>query len=183
MRTGEPGGRLFRKYVVVLLILVGGVLLVSSAVELYFSYQASKAALVRVEYEKAEAAAARIEQFVKDIERQVRGTTEIPFESPVEAREQREIDYAGLLRNVAAIMDIRHLDASGKERLKISRLALDVVDSREDLSQAPAFLDTRSGATYFGPFAHSGAAGRGELSPAARDPLSHRVARGSGRRP
>ena len=53
MSDKEPRGRLFRKYVVVLLVLVGGVLMASSLVELYFSYQEHKAALVSLQREKA----------------------------------------------------------------------------------------------------------------------------------
>jgi signal transduction histidine kinase/DNA-binding response OmpR family regulator len=144
-------GRLFRKYVVVFLLLVGGVLLASSTVELYFSYQEAKASLVRIEREQALGAAARIEQFVKDIERQVRWTTQAAFDDPAAAREQREIDYLRLLRNVPAIGQIAHLDVSGKEQLRVSRLALDTIGSQEDYSQSPKFIVARAGATYFGP--------------------------------
>jgi len=144
-------GRLFRKYVVVLLLLVGGVLLLSSAVELYFSYRETKAALIRLEREQAVAAAARIELFVHDIERQVRWTTQAAFDDPAAASEQRETDYLRLLRNVPAIAEIRHLDASGKEQLRVSRLALDAMGSGEDYAQAPAFLEARAGKTYFSP--------------------------------
>jgi signal transduction histidine kinase/CheY-like chemotaxis protein len=144
-------GRLFRKYVIVLLLLVGGVLLVSSAVDLYFSYQETKESLVRIEREQAVAAAMRIEQFVQDIERQVRWTTQAAFDDPAAAREQREIDYLRLLRNVPAIAEISHLDASGKEQLRVSRLRLDAIGSQEDYSQAPKFLEPRGGKTYFSP--------------------------------
>ena len=44
---------LFRKYVVIFFGLVSGALIASSAMEIYFSYQANKATLVRVETEKA----------------------------------------------------------------------------------------------------------------------------------
>jgi len=61
---------------VVFLVLVGGVLLLSSVVELYFSYRETRNALVRLEREKAVGAAAKIEQFVKamvkEFRRQVR---------------------------------------------------------------------------------------------------------------
>jgi signal transduction histidine kinase/CheY-like chemotaxis protein len=144
-------GRLFGKYVVVFLLLVGGVLLVSSAVDLYFSYQETKAALVRIEREQAVAAAARIEQLVQDIERQLRWTTQAVFNDPAAAREQREIDYLRLLRNIPAITEIGHLDASGKERLRVSRLTLDAVDSQEDFSKEPKFVEARAGKTYFSP--------------------------------
>jgi signal transduction histidine kinase len=151
MSRRETRGRLFWKYVVVLLVLVGGILLLSSAVELYFSYLASKTALARIESEKAQAAAVQIEQFVKDIERQIHWTSETPFTDPIVAREQREIDYLRLLRNVPAIMELSHLDASGKEQLRVSRLALDAMGSEVDFSKEPKFLETRTGTTYFSP--------------------------------
>ncbi len=151
MRERRAPGRLFWKYVIVLLVLVGGVLLLSSAIDLYFSYQETKTALVRVQREKAGAAAARIEQFVKDIERQVRWTTQHAFDDPAAAREQREIDYLRLLRNVPPITEISHLDTSGKEMLRLSRLGLDAIASEEDLSREPKFLQARQGKTYFGP--------------------------------
>jgi len=75
-------GRLFRKYVIVLLVLVGGVLMASSLVELYFSYRETQTAIVRVERAKAVAAAARIAQFLKEIEQQVRETTRTASDDP-----------------------------------------------------------------------------------------------------
>jgi signal transduction histidine kinase/CheY-like chemotaxis protein len=95
------------------------------------------------------AAAARIEQFVQDIERQVRWTTQVAFDDPGAALEQREIDYLRVLRNVPAISEITHLDASGKEQLRVSRLALDAIGSQEDHSQTRAFQAARGGVTYF----------------------------------
>ena len=151
MSDRAPRGRLFRKYVLVLLVLVGGVLLVSSLVEIYFSYQETKAALVRLEREKAVAAAARIEQFVKDIERQLRWTTHAAFDDPKAARDEREIDFLRLLRNIPAITELAYVDASGKEQLRVSRLALDEFGSGRDLSREPKVVEPRSGKTYFGP--------------------------------
>ncbi|HEX9710208.1 MAG TPA: HAMP domain-containing histidine kinase, partial [Candidatus Thermoplasmatota archaeon] len=67
----RPRGRLFRKYVVLFASLVSGALLASGLVELYFSYRENLAALVALQREQAAGAAARIEAFVRDIERQV----------------------------------------------------------------------------------------------------------------
>ncbi|MGH8696951.1 MAG: hypothetical protein ACREVS_10770, partial [Burkholderiales bacterium] len=61
MSAPQPRGRLFWKYLVFLLVLVGGVLVASSLVELYFSYAEAQRALVGVAREKAQGAAARIE--------------------------------------------------------------------------------------------------------------------------
>ena len=54
----------------------------SSLVELYFSYRETQRAIVRVERAKAVAAAARIEQFLKEIEQQVRETTRTASDDP-----------------------------------------------------------------------------------------------------
>ena len=49
MTTGIARGRLFRKYVVVRLVLGGGVLVASSLLELYFAYRETQRGIVRVE--------------------------------------------------------------------------------------------------------------------------------------
>jgi GAF domain-containing protein/HAMP domain-containing protein len=161
-------GRLFRKYVVVLLVLVGGVLMVSSLVELYFVYRETQRAILRVERAKATAAAARIEQFLAEVEQQVRETTRTASDDPDASQtgpaklgfrqglgaalaEQRELDFVRVLRNVPAVAALRHIDLAGKEQLRVSRLDPDVVGSQEDLSRTPAFLEARGGKTYWSP--------------------------------
>jgi signal transduction histidine kinase/DNA-binding response OmpR family regulator len=169
MTGARPQGRLFRKYVVFLVGLVGGLLIASGLFELYFSYQEAKRALVRLEREKALVAAERIESFVKDIERQLRATTYAASDDPAVAPsarkgggfretlagalvEQRELDFLRFLRSVPAARDVRHLDIAGKEQLRVSRFALDAVGSGEDFSQSAAFLEAKkTGKSYFSP--------------------------------
>ncbi|MBI2181256.1 MAG: GAF domain-containing protein, partial [Deltaproteobacteria bacterium] len=147
----QPRGRLFRKYAVLFATLVGGVLLASTLIEIYFSYQENKTTLVRIAREKAVAAATTIEQVVKEIERQLRWSSQYLADSPAEALEQWELDYLRLLRNVPAIAEISHLDATGKEQLKVSRLAMDIIGSQEDFSREPKFIEPKSGKKYFSP--------------------------------
>ncbi len=149
--VSQPRGRLFQKYAVLFATLVGGVLLASTLIEIYFSYQENKTTLVRIAREKAVAGATTIEQVVKEIERQLRWSTQYLADSPAEALEQWELDYLRLLRNVPAIAEISHLDAAGKEQLKVSRLAMDVIGSQEDFSREPKFIEPKSGKTYFSP--------------------------------
>ncbi len=151
MRHLRAGGRLFGKYAAVLILLVGGVLLLSSLVNLYFSYRETKSALVRLQRQQALAAASRIEQFVKGIEGQVRATMEVPFNDAAMAREQREIDFLRLLHDVSAIAEIVQLDATGKVQLLVSRFAPNEIGSQRDLSEDPRFRKTRIGRVYFGP--------------------------------
>ena len=84
--------RLFWKYVVVLVFLVSGALVTSGAIEIYFSYQENKTALVGVQREKAAAAASRIDQFIREIENQIGWTTHASFTSQTAALDQRRFD-------------------------------------------------------------------------------------------
>jgi signal transduction histidine kinase/DNA-binding response OmpR family regulator len=161
-------GRLFRKYLLVLLLLVGGLLTASSAVDLYFSYHESQRALVKVEREKAFAAAETIERFIQEIEHHVRSTTRAIADDPAVAAprqrdatyretlasaltEQRELDFLRLLRNVPAITELRYIDVAGKEQIRVSRLALDAIGSGANFAESPAYRGARSGKVYFSP--------------------------------
>ncbi len=147
----KPRGRLFRKYVVLFVVLVSGALLASGLIEIYFSYQENKSALVALQREKAIAAASSIEEFTKDVERQVGWTTRSVVVARTAAVDQLRFDYIRLLGQAPAITEISHLDASGKEQLRISRLAMDVVGSQADFSKDPKFLEAKSGKVYYSP--------------------------------
>src|SRR3954452_9103094 len=141
--------RLFRKYALLLVGLVGAALLITSGFDFWFSFQETKAALVRLQQEKALAAAERIEVFIDEIERQIGWTTHAQWAaSPLDQRRQ---DYFRLLRQVPAITEVRQLDAAGQEQLKVSRLAMDSIGSAENLSQSPAFLGAKADRLWFSP--------------------------------
>jgi HAMP domain-containing protein len=144
-------GSLFRKYAVLFVALVSGALVASGAEELYFSYQESKAALVTLQREKALGAAVSIEEFVKEVERQIGWTTQPSIVAPSAAMEQRRADYFRLFRQVPAITEVSYLDATGHEQLQVSRLSMDVVGSGTDYSKEPRFRVPKTGRTYFSP--------------------------------
>ena len=112
--------RLFRKYVALFTLLVSGALLVSGVVEIYFSYQENKAALLGLQREKALAAAAKIDQFIKEIERQMGWTTQPLLGPPATQMDQRRVDYLRLLRQAPPITEISYLDPEGREQLRVS---------------------------------------------------------------
>ena len=146
-----PTGRLSRKYAVVIAGLVTVALLVSGLVEIYFSYQEHTQALILVQREKAVAAAARIEAFVRELERQLGWVTHPVMVTGPAAIEQRRLDYFRLLRQVPPVTEVAQADAAGREQLRVSRLAMDIVGSQADLSQDPRFVEARRGRTYFSP--------------------------------
>ncbi|HEX2438533.1 MAG TPA: GAF domain-containing protein [Methylomirabilota bacterium] len=144
-------GRLSRKYLVIMVGLVTGALLASGAVQIYDSYNENKVALVALEREKAAGAATRIETFVREIERQLVWTTQPLLVPPAAATEQRRLDAVRLQRQVPPITEVSYLDSSGREQLRVSRLAMDVVGSGTDYSRDSKFTVAKSGRTYFGP--------------------------------
>ena len=142
-------GRLFRKYLLLILTLVTGALLASGAISLYFSYQENKAALASLQHEKALAAASRIEQYIRQIEQQL-AYAALPQLDAGDV-ELRRIEFLKLLRQAPEVTDIAQLDAAGREQIAVSRLGMDIVDSGKDRSQEPAFRNAKRGKPWFGP--------------------------------
>jgi signal transduction histidine kinase/CheY-like chemotaxis protein len=141
--------RLFSKYVALFVAVVGIALLSNGIFDVLFYYQEHKSSLIRIQREQAEAAAAKISQFVKEIESQLGWTTQLPWSAG--SIEQRRFDALRLLRQVPAITELSQLDASGKERLRVSRLAMDVVASGTDFSKEPKFTEAVARKVYYGP--------------------------------
>ena len=149
MRAASPRG-LFRKYAAVFIGLVGVALLASGAINSYFSYKGTLTSVGELQMQKAAAGADRIEQFVRDIERQIGWTTH-PHGGGSSAVEQRRIDAYRLQRQVPAITEIAFVDTGGLEELRTSRVAMEQVGSRRDLSSEPAVIEARKGRAWFGP--------------------------------
>jgi len=151
--VGPPGSkirsRLFTKYVALFVAVVAVALLSNGIFEVFFYYREHKASLIRIQHEQAEAAAAKISQFVKEIESQLGWTTQLPWSAA--SIENRRFDALRLLRQVPAITELAQIDSTGKERLRVSRLAMDVVDSKLDLSGDPKFTEAVVNKVYYGP--------------------------------
>ena len=143
------GSRLFRKYVALFVSVVSVALLTNGLFEIWFSYQENKEALTRIQREQAIAAAGKISQYIKDIEGQIGWTTQLPWTAS--ALEQRRFDALRLLRQVPAITELAQLDASGKEQLRVSRLAMDAVGVGTDYSKDPKFTEAVAKKIYYGP--------------------------------
>src|SRR5216117_2967668 len=141
--------RLFTKYVALFVAVVCVALLSNGIFDVFFYYQEHKAALIRIQREQAEAAAAKIGQFVKEIEGQLGWTVQLPWSAST--LEQRRFDALRLLRQVPAITELAQLDASGKEQLRVSRLAMDAVGVGTDFSKDPKFTEAVAKKIYYGP--------------------------------
>ncbi|MFO1313691.1 MAG: GAF domain-containing protein [Burkholderiales bacterium] len=142
-------GRLFRKYLLLILSLVSGALLVSGGIGLYFSYQEQKAALGDLQHEKAIAAASRIEQYIRQIQQQL-AYAALP-QLDASDLEMRRVEFLKLLRQVPEVTDIAWLDGNGREQVLVSRLGMDRIGSGEDRSPEPGFKAAKPGKPWVGP--------------------------------
>ena len=97
---------------------------------------------------QAERIADKLTQFIKESQNQVAWTTQLP---PTADVDQRRIDALRLLRQTPAITELSQLDAEGKEFIKVSRLAMDVVGSGNDYSKEAKFTETVAKKIYYGP--------------------------------
>jgi signal transduction histidine kinase/HAMP domain-containing protein len=148
-KQGLERGRLFRKYFLLILGLVCGALLLSGGIGLYFSYEENKNALAAVQREKAIGAAARIEQFVRQIEQQLAHAA-LP-QLGASGMEQRRLEFDKLIRIASEVTDVAHIDAKGREQLAVSRLSMNVPGSNRDRSEEPAFKNAKPGQAWFSP--------------------------------
>ena len=130
---------------------MSGALLTGGLVDLFFSYREHKTLLLSLQREKAVAAASRIEQFIRDIERQISWTLRPEWSSGAATLEERRMEYLRLLRQAPAITELSALDARGEEQLRVSRIGMDQLASRRDLSREPAFLEARPDKAYYSP--------------------------------
>ncbi len=129
--------------------MVCSVSLASGLIAIWFAYQDHKAALFQIQHEQAQAAAGTIGQFIKEIESQLGWMVQMPYATL--APEARRIDALRLLRQVPAITELAMVDLSGREQLRVSRLALDVIGSGIDRSTEPLVLEAKERQVIYGP--------------------------------
>ncbi len=142
-------GGLFAKYFLSLVGIVTFVLLINGVLDMWFSYGTAKDALGRLQQEKANGAADKVGQFINEIERQIGWTTHPQWAAaPVD---QRRFDFIRLQRQVPAITELTQIDGQGREQLKVSRLAMDVVGSNADLSGDPRFTEIQNKRVWYSP--------------------------------
>src|SRR5436189_1355680 len=112
------GGRLVRRTFLIALILVCGGLLTSGVVELIFRYRESIEAIGALQREMAQGAAFKIQQFVQDIEKTMRASTQTPDIVAAGLTAAYRFQLLKLLKVTPAITTATVLDANGHELVK-----------------------------------------------------------------
>jgi hypothetical protein len=152
----ERRGRIFRKYALIVVLVVAGALITSGATQTYFAYQENKEQLGGVQREKAVTAAIYIQQFVQGTLQSIEGAVPPPWlgaASPATTcpDPDRRQEYLALLRRVSAITEVGYIDGQGKEQIRLSRLARDVNCSGQDFSQDAKFVQAKANRVYYSP--------------------------------
>src|SRR5215203_2953555 len=142
-------GKLFRKYVALFIAVVCTALTANGLSDIWFSFREQQALLVRIQREQAEAAATRIAQFVKEIESHLGWAIQLPYSENF--FDEWRFDAVRVMRQVPSIMELTQLDVSGREQIRTSRLAVDVIGSKQDFSGDPSFVRAREAGKYYGP--------------------------------
>lgn len=144
-----PRSSLFAKYFIALFAAVVVPLLVAGGSEAWFGHRDQRARLNDLLEAEARAAAAKIQDFLDGIRDQLAWTVQLPWSDS--ADERRRLDAFRLLRQVPAVVSLTLVDATGRERVFVSRMGLNKVESGTDHSVSPALKNIRPGGAWYGP--------------------------------
>ena len=131
------------------MLLVCGVVGVSSGLGLYFSYQENLEAQKKIQVEKAKLAATQLQDFFSQIEKYL-FVASLSATSGEDAQQQK-LALLKVLRVAPAVTDIQVIDRHGIEKVSVSRLALDHLDKNTDRSGERFFTETRTGKVWYSP--------------------------------
>lgn len=103
---------------------------------------------VRILRMQADAIAEKVDNLIKEIEGHLGWATGPLSTSGVELR---RFDFLRMLRQVPKITEVSYIDPTGREQIKVSRLAMDKIGSETDYSQEPRFTQARANKVYVSP--------------------------------
>jgi len=144
-----PRTSLFKKYFRALFAAAVVPLLIAGGSEAWFGYHDQRARLNDLLNSEARFAAVNIQDFIEGIRDQLGWVVQLPWSD--DSGDRRRLDASRLLRQVPAVESLSLVDAAGKERLFVSRIGLNRIESGEDHSTKPAVIGARSDRIWFGP--------------------------------
>ncbi len=147
--TPRPRRPLFYKYFVALFVAVVVPLMANGASEAWFGYRDQRSMLSARLHAEAVSAAGKIAAFLGDITDQLQWTVQLPWRDGMD--ERHRFDVLRLMRQVPAVVEVTLVDGTGVERLRVTRVDPDAVDSGIDRANDPAVLGARSRRIWYGP--------------------------------
>lgn len=149
-----PRSSLFRKYFRALFAAAVVPLLIAGGTEAWFGYNDQRALLNNLLNAEARSAAINIQDFTEGIRDQLGWTVQLPWSD--DTGDRRRLDALRLLRQVPAVESLSLVDANGRERLFVSRIGLNRIESGEDQSASPAVTGARAARVWYGPVTFQG---------------------------
>src|SRR5450755_1250059 len=143
--------KLSTRYFLVLTAFSTCALVAVSLVEGIPAYEANLDQMARGQRAEAKAVVARVEAELNTIATQIEEVNQLPWASDYFSLTERRNELLRLLKLNAAIFDLTVLSHTGEEKIYVSRLSLNRIDSGEDFSQSPEFLRASPGKTAYGP--------------------------------
>jgi signal transduction histidine kinase len=150
-KAERPRGRLVRDYFLISVILIGGGLITSGLLEIYFRYRESRENVTLFQQEVAEAAAFKVEQFIDQIETALRTATKSPVIARKGLSDEFQSELTRLLLVTPAIEEVAALDLTGRIHLQASRFRAILPEDKEELPPRAAFETAKNGKSFIGP--------------------------------
>ena len=145
----RPRRSLFVKYFITLFVAVVVPVILGSATDAWFALRDHRLHLNEVLQVEARGAADRIQTFTDGIRDQLGWVVQFPWTQGEDDR--RRIDGLRLLQQVPAIVSVSLVDATGIERVFVSRVSLNRTGRGADLSEDPAVVGARANRVWYGP--------------------------------
>jgi signal transduction histidine kinase len=143
-------GRLVRDYFLISVLLIGGGLITSGLIEIYYRYRESQEQLALLQREIAAGAAFKIDRFIQEIHNTLKGATRSREIAPKGLTPEFRFELEKLLLIAPAVTEAIALDENGAIKVQASRLRTVLPDAKKDFSTSPAFRQAREGKSYFG---------------------------------
>jgi signal transduction histidine kinase len=150
-RGERQRGRLVRHYFLISVILLGGGLITSGLLEIYFRSRESHETVNLLQQEVAQAAAFKTEQFIQQIESALRTATKSSQIARKGISDEFQAELTRLLLVTPAIEEAVALDLAGHTRLQASRFRAMLPEEKEEMPPQTAFEAAKQGKSFFGP--------------------------------
>ena len=146
-----PRGGLVRRYALLITALVTLLLAATGVLTLHDTYRENLDHLRALQAQQAQGAAARIEEYLAAIERELGWPALAGMNAGGDPLEVRRIELLKLLRQVPAITEAAWLDDHGLEQLRVSRIRMEETGEGVDRSAEPLFTEAAAGRVWRSP--------------------------------
>jgi two-component system NtrC family sensor kinase len=144
-------GRLVRHYFWIFAILIGGGLIASGLLEIYFRYDETQRQIGLLQAQTANEAVIKIADYFLDIEKAMKAAVTTREIANKGIGPEYRFELMRLLSVTPAIMEALAIDGEGIPRAHVSRFRTALPDEMRNYSKSPTFLQTKQGVTFFGP--------------------------------